>query len=251
MNVFIVDDEKNSREVIKELISNFCEGVNIVGEAESVDKAYKLISLCKPDLVLLDIQMPTGNGFNLLKKYSELPFEVIFITSHEQYAINAIKYSALDYILKPINTELLKESIKNAREKINKKSSSQVQIINLFDNLNEAVTEKRIVVHESEEVKLIKLSQIVLLEGDINYTHIITSTKEKYVSSKNLKEFEEMLCNYGNFVRAHRKYIINTEYIESYTKGDPFYIKLSNGMKIEASRRKKQDVLNRLRNKQI
>jgi two-component system LytT family response regulator len=247
MKVFIVDDEKNSREVLKDLLTNFCSDVIISGEAANIEDAYLRIGELKPDLVFLDIQMPTGNGFSLLKKYTHIPFEIIFVTSFDQYAINAIKFSALDYLLKPVDIQLLQQSISRAQRHLEQKNTSSLQIINLLNTIDGAESEQKIAVHETERVRFISIADIVLMEGEINYTHLFTKDNKKYTIAKTLKEFEDYLQGNDYFVRAHRKYIINTLFIDMYTKGDPFIITMSNGMEIEASRRKKQDVLGRLK----
>lgn len=247
MKIFIVDDEKNSREVLKELISQFFIEGKIVGEASNIEDAFLKINSQKPDLVLLDIQMPTGNGFNLLKKFEDVFFDVIFITSYDQYAINAIKFNALDYLLKPVDINLLKSALDKAFQSLNRKRIKKIQYINLLNDIeNVSPTEKKIVIHEKETVKLLKVTDVMYFEGDINYTYIYTKT-ERYTSSKNIKEFEEYLSNNTNFVRSHRKYIINMNYIVSYSKGEPFYLIMENGSQLEASRRKKAEVLEKLK----
>lgn len=251
IRTIIVDDEKNSREVIRSLIKDHCPNVEVIGEASGVEEAYKLIKDVSPQLVLLDIQMPTGNGFTLLKKFEDPDFEVIFITSYDKFAINAIRYSALDYLLKPVDLTLLIQAFERAEKKLSKLDRGNLEVENLLENLSDTNSDKNLIVHEKEEVRVIKISKIIYLEGEINYTYVHTIEGEKLISPKSLKEYEDMLCSNESFVRAHRKYIINTHYIRSYSKGDPFLIKLSNGVELEASRRKKQDVLKSLRNRPI
>src|SRR3990167_4315882 len=160
LTAIIVDDEKSSREVLTNLIESFFKEIELLGEAENVDDAFKLIHTKKPQLVFLDIQMPRQSGFNLLKKFEELPFEVIFVTSYDQYAINAIKFSALDYLLKPVEVKDLKETISRAKKSIALKTKSNVQIVNLLRNLEIDAKGKQIAVHAGEKVKLLNEKDI-------------------------------------------------------------------------------------------
>lgn len=245
MKIYIVDDEKNNRELLKELITEFFPSYQVVGEAEDAESAYSDIIQLNPDLVLLDIQMPKGNGFTLLNRFPKIPFYVIFITSFDQYAIEAIKVNALDYLLKPIDISLLKLAFEKAESFIHEKSKQSSQIINLIRSLDELEEEKRLTIHEKDVVRMVYLSDIIYLEGDVNYTHIFTH-HDKYTSSKSIKEFEEFLIAESSFIRIHRKYIINTKRLSYYEKGDPFYVIMSNGARLEASRRKKAEVLSKL-----
>lgn len=244
MNVYIVDDEKNSREVLRELIRNFSPELQILGEAGDIDSAYRDIQTLHPDLVFLDIQMPNGNGFNLLKRFDRIPFEVVFVTSYDQFAIDAIKFNALDYLLKPISIDLFKEGIKRAKESHRNRLNQDVRIVNLIQSLDhETNDEQKIVAHQNDKVVLVKISNIMYMEAEINYTHMYTHDEQKYTVSKSIKEFEQFLAPIDQFVRIHRKYIVNIECIHSYSKNEPFTITLNNGIELEASRRKKSDLL--------
>ncbi len=247
INALIVDDEKSSRAVLIQLLKEFCPEVNILGEATSAQLAYDFILKTPVDLVFLDIQMPTGNGFTLLQKFTVLPFDVIFVTSYDQYAINAIKFSALDYLLKPVAIDLLKDAVTKAIETKGKKSNTQPQVINLLQLVDADVTEKKIALHQKDAVRFVKVSDILYIEGESNYTSITISTLEKYTSSRTLKEFEEYLQSFDFFVRIHKEVIINVHHIEKYSKGDPFIIEMKDKKEFEASRRRKQEVLSKLK----
>lgn len=249
LKAVIVDDEKNSRIVLRELIANFCKEIEVVAEAPSVNEAYKLINEHRPSLVFLDVQMPTGNGFKLLEKFDKLPFDVVFVTSFDQYAINAIKFSALDYILKPVDIKELQSATAKAIENFKQKNSgsAQTQIINLLQSVDETVTEKKIAFHQNDAVKLIKISDISHIESDWNYSVSYTAAGEKLVSSKTLKEFEDYLSSYPFFVRIHKSCIVNIHYIAQYSKNEPCVIKMKNGFEFEVSRRKKQEVLEKIK----
>ena len=158
ISAIIVDDEKNSRQVLKSLLDKFIPEVLVVGMASNVDEAYDLVNRLHPQLILLDIQMPGGSGFKLLKQWEELPFEVIFVTSFDQYAINAIKYSALDYILKPVKVDDLRFAIKKAVKSITDKTTKQQQIVALMANMDSQANEKRVAVHVHDKVKLLNVN---------------------------------------------------------------------------------------------
>lgn len=247
----IVDDEKNSRIVLRELIDNFCKEIEIVGEAASVNEAFKLINEQRPGLVFLDVQMPTGNGFKLLEKYEKVPFDVVFVTSYDQYAINAIKFSALDYILKPVDIKDLQAAAAKALANTKEKSgvSAQTQIVNLLQTVDEGVKEKKIAFHQNDVVKLINISDISHIESDWNYSISYTSTGDKLISSKTLKEFEDYLAVYDFFIRIHKNCIVNINHIAQYSKAEPCVVKMKNGFEFEISRRKKQEVLEKIKQK--
>ncbi len=243
IDALIVDDEKNSREVLKELLHKFCPEVHVAGEAPSADAARKLIQEKKPELVFLDIQMPTGNGFELLKRFDPVPFSVIFVTSFDQFAINAIKFSALDYLLKPVEVHELRAAVQKAMEI---KKNIQPVVLNLLNNLDEG-SEKKIAVHAQGHVKFINATSIVCIEGDGAYSAIHT-VAEKVVTSKTLKEIEDFFHD-PSFVRINKSITINTSCVKEYTKGELCIVTLINGNTYEISRRKKQEVLERLKKK--
>lgn len=243
----IVDDEKNSRIVLKELIKKYCPKVSIIGEADNVEEAYKEIQNKKPDIIFLDIQMPTGNGFTLLQKFDPIPFQIIFVTSHNQYAINAIKFNALDYILKPIDIDELKTAIEKAMVNKRNRNNHQQQIINLVNILDPSTGEKKIFVHEKENVRLINISDVSYIQGEINYSKITTIQNEVFISTKTLKEFEEYFFNQKYFLRMHKSCIVNIHQIKTYSKADPCLIIMTDGKEFEVSRRKKNEFLTRLK----
>lgn len=243
INSIIVDDEKNSREVLQTLLNKFCPEVEIVGLADSVESAYQLINLKKPDLIFLDIQMPTGNGFSLLRKFKHIPFSVIFITSYDQYAITAIKFSAVDYLLKPVEINELKLAVTKA---VSKKEDMERYVINLLDNMEEKNSDKKIPLHAIGSVKFIASSTIMYMEADGNYATIYNTEGEKFVSSKSLKEFEDFFISNPNFVRINRSILVNINYIKEYSKGDTFLITLTSGVTFESSRRRKPELLKKI-----
>lgn len=244
----IVDDEKNSREVLRELLAKFFNGVEVLGEARDVEDAHKLIESKHPQLVFLDIEMPRGKGFDLLKKYEKaVPFEVIFITSYDHYAINAIKFNALDYLLKPVEIKDLKEAIDKVKRTISLKQKQEVQIINLLHSLEKDHKDLKLAVHHGDVVKMLNTADIIYIESDGRYCNVVTQTKERFTLAKYVKDFEEYFGEDSGFIRVHKSYLINVNHIKEYSKGDPFIIVMSNGESIEVSRRKKPEVLEKLR----
>lgn len=247
LTIFLVDDERNNREVISELIERNFIDLRIVGEAASVNEAFEKIEICKPQLVLLDIQMPRGNGFTLLKKYRELPFEVIFITSYDEYAINAIKFSALDYLLKPVELPDLESAIKKARKAIENKKFRSTEVINLLHNLDNEISNMRIPVHEGENVRLIKTNELLYITSNGRYSDLFTLNGGKHTIAKSLREFEDYFGEKSSFIRIHKECIINTIHVKRYSKGEHCFIELVDGKTFEVSRRKKQEVLERIK----
>ena len=249
ITAILVDDESNCREVMKDLLESFFPEVDILGEADNVENAFTLIQLAKPQLVFLDIQMPRKSGFSLLKKYEEIPFEVIFVTSHDQYAINAIKFSALDYLLKPVEINDLRIAVNKAVKSIKAKRNSNVQIINLLHSLETDSKDRSVMVHSGDQVKLVSTNNIVYIEADGRYCNIMTNNQESYYTAKYLKDFEEYFGEQSTFVRIHKSCLLNISHIKGYSKGEPCMIEMLNGSTFEVSRRKKQEVLEKVKNR--
>lgn len=248
IKALLVDDEASSRIVLKELLKKHAPSIEIVGEASIVEEAYREILAKNPDLVFLDIQMPTGNGFNLLEKFTTIPFDIIFVTSYNQYAINAIKFNALDYILKPIDVSELKKAIQKAEERKSQNENNQVKMLNLIDTMSEKTgMNKKIPVHDKDKVKLLEVLDIKYIIADVNYSIMHTVKNETFSLSKSLKEFEEYLEGNNNFVRAHKGFILNIKFVKEYTKNDPCVVTMTDGKEFEISRRKKQELLDALK----
>src|SRR5437868_3639240 len=204
LKAVLIDDEEKARRGLKNLLEKFCPQIVITGEAEDIEEAYELILKIKPDVIFLDIQMPNGNGFNLLRKFNSLPFEVIFVTGYDSYAINAIKFRALDYLLKPVAVEQLKEAAEKAFSKKAAKGGSKVQILNLLNSMEDKGLEKNIAVHHKEKVAMIKVGEIEYITSNDRYSHIHTRSGEKYTITKTLKEFEEYLTDNPVFLHISK-----------------------------------------------
>lgn len=240
----IVEDEYKVRKVFVDLIGKFCPEIEIIGEAENIDEGYNLIVKTNPMLVFLDIEMPGGNGFELLAKFENPSFETIFVTSYGHYAINAIKYSALDYMLKPVMIDEIKQIPKRFNSKREVKHYAEQ-----YKLLRENLTEKhqKLMINNKTKLEYVNLDEIVYLRADGNYTIIFLENDHKHHVSKTLKEYDEILCNKNNsFIRIHKTYIINSSYIDHLEKGLGTSLLLKNGLRLDVSRRKKQELLAKL-----
>ncbi|MBL7909879.1 MAG: response regulator transcription factor [Bacteroidia bacterium] len=239
----IVDDEKSNRLILNTLLKKGSPEIEVIFETDDIEEAFVQINKLKPDLLFLDIQMPKGGGFTLLKKFKEYPFEVIFVTSFDKYALNAIKASALDYLLKPVERADLKAAV----EKFKHVQQKKLGVTNnpLLQNL---VTEsdKKVAIHHKGNVILLPIKDINYIEADINYTNVFTDTTSFYLP-KTLGEWEEILLNHINFIRINKSMIVNTIYCSYYEKGDPIVLVLKNNIKGPVSRRRRAEVLEKLK----
>lgn len=247
ITAILVDDENNSRIVLKNLLSNFAKEIEVIGEADNVEDAYVLIQKKQPQLLFLDIQMPKANGFALLRKFQTLPFEVIFVTSYDKYALSAIKLSALDYLLKPVETDDLKAAIAKAVNRILNQNNSATQVVNLLHNLDAPHNDHKVAVHSGDLVKFINENDIIYIEADGSYCIIYTKQNERFTTARNLKDFEEYFGETSAFVRVNRSCLLNAKHIKQYSKGDPCIIEMINGKSFEIPRRKKAEILEKLK----
>lgn len=248
IGAIIVDDEERHHETLLKMLTNFCPEIEILGDAYNVGEAVDLINSKNPLLVFLDIEMPGGNGFTLFDSFEEPPFEVIFTTAHDLYAINAIKYAALDYLMKPINIRELQEAVTRAGKIISKKedTSSSKKIDVLKSNLK--LEDKRftkIALPSSDGIDFIEAETIVRVEAERSYSNFYLNNGKKILVSKPLKEYEALL-EQCNFFRVHKSHMINLAHIEKYVKGKGGYVIMNDGSHVDVSVRKKDDLLNRL-----
>jgi two-component system LytT family response regulator len=240
INCIIIDDESSGRIVLKELLAEHLQEVEIIGEASNISDGFDLIKNSSPDLVFLDIHMPGGTGFELLEKFDTIPFSIVFVTSYDKYAINAIKFSALDYLLKPVDIIELKTSVAKAIEKKKLALNTALLISNLLTN--NTSQEKKIAVHVLDKVQFVTAADIICVEASGSYCTMFCANSIKYTTPKLLKDFEEFFENNNDFARINRTQIINLSHLVSYTKGENCIITLSNKMQYEISRRKKTDI---------
>lgn len=238
----IIDDEKSARETLSGLLKTYCPGVEILGTANSVEKGVELIVEQKPELVFLDVKMPFGSGFDLLERLPDITFEVIFTTAYDQYALKAIKFSALDYLLKPINVAEIKAAVKKVRE-----SKNQHLLNKKLETFIENITAKnkqltKIVLPMSEGFKVVEVQEIIHCQSDGNYTNLFLMDGSKILSSKTLKDFDELLIEY-NFFRIHQSHLINLNSVKHYDRGRGGQVKLSDGSTVAIARSKKAEFI--------
>ncbi|WP_276481928.1 LytR/AlgR family response regulator transcription factor [Paraflavitalea pollutisoli] len=247
MKAIIVDDEKHCRESLETLLQQNCPEVSLVATCHDGPDALAAIAAHKPDLVLLDIEMPRMNGFDLLRQLDKIDFEIIFTTAYDQYAIRAIKCSALDYLLKPIDAEELKTAIDKLKTRPQVRIG-QEQIQQVVDNLsNTQQPDFRLIIATVDGSFFLLPEEIMYCAGKDNYTHFHLTKNRKLVSAKTLKEYEEVLQGQG-FLRIHKSYLVNLRYAVKYAKANSTLI-LEDYTALEVSRRKKDAVVNALFNK--
>lgn len=242
INCYIVDDEPNNVDSLRYILMNNHPEIFVLGDQIDPNKAIAEINQLKPDLLFLDIQMPNKNGFELLNDISHKAFEVIFITAYDQYGIQAVKISALDYLLKPINESELAKAIEKAEIKINAKRKNS-NLENLLRNFNDEKTDSKIALIIDKQTRYVPISEIVRCQADNNYTEVYLIDGRKVILSKTLKDFEEMLAGFG-FLRCHHSHLVNIKYIQG-IQGPGFNkILLNNDLLIPISRMKKELIKN-------
>lgn len=242
----IVEDEKHCADRLTILINrHHTDEIKILSWENNLDNALMAIQRQKPDLVFLDIQIHQSDIFSMLKEIPEIDFNIIFTTAHSEYALDAIKFSALDYLLKPIDEDELKVAIqkhfRNAAGKTYKKSLEL-----LFEHLNDNSPRKKIGIPSLAGIEFVYIHDIIRCQSDINYTHIFLKDKRKLTVAKTLKEFEDMLSRH-NFFRIHNSHLVNLEEVKIYHKGKGGYLILNDNSEIEVASRRKEDLLNLLR----
>ena len=227
------------------MILEYCPDVEVVAECSSAVEGRKAIMKYAPDIVFLDIEMPGGSGFDLLESIEDVKFEVVFVTAYDHYGIKAIKFSALDYLLKPIDILELQHAVEKVKNRLKEKTEN-VRMKNLLTNRQMREASPKIAIPLSDKIDFLDVSSIVRCEGEGNYTHIYLKTGEKILSSKTLKEFDELLSEY-DFLRVHQSHLINLNEVKSYIKTDGGYIKMKDGSSVSVSRQRKDMVLESLK----
>ena len=241
LRTLIIDDEAPARELLAGILENYCHRTKLIGFADGVQNGLKAIKSLKPDLVLLDINLEDGNAFDLLREFNEIPFALIFVTAYENYALNAFRFSAVDYIMKPVNIDDLVKAVQKAADKL-EQASLGLKLKNFFDNLNSKPEDKKIVLKTQESIHIVKLSDIIRCEADHNYCTFYFVNGKKIVVSRNLGEFEEML-NGLFFFRTHQSHLININHILSFEKNEGGYLKMADNSSVPVSKRKKEELL--------
>lgn len=247
ITAIIIDDEANNRAVLKQLLERNCPQVEVLGICSNAVEAFEAITSMQPQLVFLDIMMPGKSGFELLKMFTEIRFEVIFVTAHDAYAISAFEFGALDYILKPVSVAKLIKAVEKGTQKIQSLTAGEdiLHFVQTLSDKNDLIS--RFSVHLHNKVVLIEVSDVSFIEAREDQTILTLNDNQRYFSSKDLGKYESVLRELGNFIRINKSIIINTAYLKSYSKGEPCIIELKTGQSFEVSRRRKAEILTRLR----
>lgn len=244
LNAIIVDDEPYCCEVLSMLLEKYCQEVNIATVCNSGNEALQAIHEHLPDLVFLDVEMPKMNGFEMLEQLKAINFDLIFTTSFDQYALKAIRFSAIDYLLKPIDREELQRAVKKVIQLSQKPLVHQLDL--LFQKVNNpSAVINKIALPTMEGLQMIPIDSIISCESESNYTVLALKNKQKIVVSRTLKDIEEMLEDHS-FARVHHSHLINLNEINKYVKGEGGYLVMTDGSTIDVSRSKKELLLKKL-----
>jgi two-component system LytT family response regulator len=238
----IIDDETNSRNALLQKIAKHCPEVTVIAECENGEQGIESIEIKKPDIVFLDVEMPRMNGFTMLQQLKNKNFEVIFITAYDHYAIKAIKFSALDYLLKPVEVEDLKAAVEKVTQKRKQLDGNKRVELLLQNFLEEKAAHQRIAIASMEGLQFVPTDDIIYLEANSNYTGFYLTGNRKIMAAKTLKDFEEILPP-SMFIRIHHSYIINKNGVEKYIKGEGGQVVMKNGVMLDVARRKKEEFL--------
>lgn len=243
MNIkaIIVEDEQNNRENLLQLLARYCPSVSVIACCSSAAEARQAISATQPELLFLDIRMPGGDGFSLLESLPDTGFEVIFVTAYDHYGIKAIKFSALDYLLKPIDIPELIQAVRKAEEKISLREDNK-RMFHLLQNQKLPDENKMLALSLSDKIEFIEISSIIRCEAENNYTTFYLTGGQKLVAAKTLKEFDELLTPY-QFLRVHQSHLINLKQVKSFIKSDGGYIRMKDGASVSISRQRRDTVL--------
>ncbi len=244
MKALIIDDESNQRSVLLELLTKYCPALQVLGEADNITDAYQQIQQLQPDIVFLDVEMPHGTGFDLLKKFDDIPFEVIFVTGFGHYAVQAFEFNALHFIHKPINDLKLIAAVEKARVRLQEKQRDHYNKI-VLENLKRSTDDQlnnRIAIPIFEGLEFVRVKEIIRCESDGGNTSIFLSSGNRIYSTKNLKQYQRILEDYS-FFRTHNSHLVNISHIKKYLKQDGGEVIMSDGSNVPVSFRRKSAFL--------
>ena len=240
----IIDDEPYCCEILAAMLESDCRDVEIIGICNNGPDALAAIKKFSPDIVFLDVEMPRMNGFEMLEQLPVINFHLIFTTSYDQYALRAIRFSAIDYLLKPIDREELKKAVQKVKDRLQAPIPQQLEI--LMQKLKQpAIPINKIALPTMEGLQMIPVDNIISCESDDNYTTLRLKNRKKLLATRSLKDMEEILAQHS-FIRVHRCYIVNLNEIEKYVKGEGGYLVMSDGTTIDVARNKKETLLRKL-----
>jgi len=234
-SIVVIDDEARARDTIIDILSLSKMKLDVVGHADSVTSGFDIINQKNPDLILLDINLIDGTGFDILKKFDHIDFKIIFITAHEEYAVQAFKFSAVDYILKPIVAGELLNAVDRAVKAI-QQEDTELKLGALFSNLEKI---KKIVLKTAESIHIINIKNIIRCEADVNYTNFYLENSDKLMVSKTLKEFGELLEPAG-FFRTHQSHLVNLDHVIRFDKTEGGHLVMADESIVPVSSRKRE-----------
>jgi two-component system LytT family response regulator len=242
VKAIIVDDEKINRDVIRKMLNSYFPDIDVVAEADSVKSAVSAINEFSPHLVLLDIEIKGGTGFDVLQLLKPYRFKVVFITAFDNFAIKAIKFSAMDYILKPVNEAEFQQAVQNSLKLINDEEDNLKQNELLLEYYQKKTQQGKLVLRTTEALHIIDISDIIYCKSDNAYTSFFLNNGEEIIVSKSIKEYVSLLQEYA-FFRPHQSYLVNLNFVKKIDKGDGGFIVLKNGKEIPVSSRQKKKII--------
>lgn len=239
IKAIIIDDIPQAIELLKSDLENYCPEVSVIGDAPSVVAGTKLLKKLAPDVVFLDIELQDGTGFDILEILGDISFKIIFTTASDEHAIKAFRFSAIDYLLKPINPEELQQAVKKLKDS---KPDSKESIDLLLDTVKEKNVPRKLALHTLDKIQVSEIQDIVRCESSGNYTTFFFADQQKLLVTKTLKEYEKMLDDHG-FIRVHQSHLINSNHIKEYIKTEGGYLVMKDGSHVSVSIRKKPMVM--------
>ncbi len=244
MKAVIVDNEHNIVDALQRLLAVYCPEVDIVGKAYSVREAHRLLNRTKTDLLFLDIELDDGTGMDLLRRFGKYPFQVIFVTAYDQYAVEAFRFSAVDFLLKPVDPDDLVEAVRKAGDR-RRQHGYEERLLTLEKNLRSvSARTRKLIINDKQHMHAFTLDEIFCLEAEGAYTHFHLQDRS-ILSSKNLKHYERLLNDY-DFERVHHSFLVNLVHMAQFEKNDSVLL-LANGRRVPVSTRKREGLISRLR----
>lgn len=244
MRIVLVDDDATVRDNLKTLLSIYAKDCEVIAEADGVKSGIECLKKNKPDLLLLDVEMLDGTGFDLLSIYGKLDFKLVFVTGHDGYAIKAFKYSAVDYLLKPVDPEELKAAIEKAKN-TSSKEEQELTVSNLVENKDKPEGDKKIVLKDTESVYLVSIKDIIRCESETNYTKFFLTDGRKLTISKTLKEYDQLFEG-QSFFRSHQSHLVNLQHFDRYEKKEGGTLYMKDGSSLPVAVRKKEALMSAL-----
>jgi len=242
IKAIIIDDEIHCLKTLSLLLNEFCPQVHVLEQCTSAETGLKAIDNFQPDLVFLDIKMPVMNGFEMLEHFSEISFAIIFTTSYDQYAIKAFRFSALDYLLKPVDPNELKNAVKKVEQQRHLPIAEQFQLL-LKQVHGKSSGFNKIAVPTTEGFELVPADEVLYFEASGNYTHIFMKKRNKIIACRQLKEMEDQIQDFNFFLRVHNSYVVNLNEVTKYIRGEGGYLVMSDNSSVNVSRSRKDALL--------